>query len=330
MLSSFFGRCFGIDDGFYETLAPRSPFTDDANVQFICPSCLNKPKEGSLSPDIANDLCVIKDSLCSISENQLGFDKKLMEVNKDALLVNHKMNDLFILDKNTNEICRKYGEKLQGEHRKPLFSDIAKSNGSFSPPITRASKRTRTETGPELRSGNGNIANELTPARPKPKLGALDAVIGPAVPQIVLKSGNMVNRRFDRSLWASRFHPETTVEQVLEYLLEKTGCNAEQLNCRKLVKKDADLASMQFVSFKIDANEDLFVLMDNPQIWPKYIMVREFTDERMAVQMRTVRLPELAEKNEPIEIDLTVDKEVATQLSTDPEASTSHAETTKI
>lgn len=326
----YYGKCFGIEDCFYETLAPRSPFTDDANVQFICPSCLKKPKDGALVPlAIENDLSAIKTTLSTITDSQRDFNQKLAKFNKDAVYMSHKMNDLFTLDTSTNEVCHKIDVKLNMEHRKPLFSDVIKSNESFSPPIARAFKRTRTEIRSELLLGSDNVSNHSIHARPKPKSGALDAVIGPSVPQIAFKSTNMINRRFDRSLWASRFHPETTVNQVLEYLIDKTGCNGEQLNCRKLVKKDADLSSMQFVSFKIDANQDLFELIDDPQIWPKYIMVREFTVENKGVQTRTARLPEVAVGNGPMDIDLTLDNDNEPVIQQSNEDTTSRAESTQ-
>lgn len=301
----FYGKCFGIDKCFYEALAPSSPFTEDANIQFICPSCLRKPKEGTgVSTDLVSDLCKIRDSLNTIVESQLGVESKLVQINGDAENVNQKINDLVSLGTNTNELCQSIGNKLEGELRKPLFSSLIKTGGSFSPPVARAVKRTRTDTGTELLSSSEDVPM----ARSKPKLGALDAIIGPAVPQISTNGSNVVGAglRLGRSLWASRFHPETTVEQVLEYLMEKVGCNGDQLNCRKLVKKDADLTSMQFVSFKIDSNEDIFKVMENPQIWPKYIMIREFNAENKGANLRTARLSEVSEVNSRMEIDQTV------------------------
>lgn len=78
------------------------------------------------------------------------------------------------------------------------------------------------------------------------------------------------------------------------------GVDRQQFNCRQLVKKDADITTMQFVSFKIDVNEDLFELMSDPEIWPKYILVREFLSERKGMLMPQIRLPGENRFSEPM------------------------------
>lgn len=292
----FFGKCFGIDDGFYDVLAPRSPFTEDSSIQFICPHCLSKPKQKALAPaDPGSDFGDIKETLTSIVENQRVYDRKIA-------IFNQKMVDLIDLGKTTNNLCQNIDQKMNAEARKPLFSTMCKADNGKSLTTTPALKRFRSDLGPSTPVDRGSD-DAKTPARPRAVTGTLDVVIGPSLPQIGPRPNLGGRRSFDRSLWVSRFHPDTTVEQVRDYVVNATGNNdMEQFNCVKLVKKDADLSALQFVSFKIEVNDELFAALSDPGKWPKYVLLREFLSEGRNMRSRVARLPEPMETNDSIDI----------------------------
>lgn len=292
----FFGKCFGIDESFYDVLAPGSPFTEDSSIQFICPLCLSKPKQKELAPtDPGSDLGDIREKLNSIVLNQHVYDRKIK-------IFNQKIVDLVDLGKTTNNLCQNIDQKMNAEARKPLFSTICKTNNGKSLTTTPALKRFRSDLGPSTPVGRG-IDDAMTPARPRAVAGTLDVVIGPSLPQFGPRPNLIGRRSFDRSLWVSRFHPDTTVEQMRDYIVNATGNNdMEQFNCIKLVKRDADLSALHFVSFKIEMNEELFVAMSDPGKWPKYVLLREFLSDGRNMRSRVARLPEPMETNESIDI----------------------------
>lgn len=293
----FYGKCFGIEDCFYDVLAPRSPFTDDSIIQFICQHCLAKPKPQIHAPaDSGNGLGGIMETISAIAETQRVSDRKIT-------IFNQKICDLIELSTKTNDLCQNIDKKMISEIRKPLFSEIINSNNGRSPPITPAQKRFRSDSRPPISLGRAFAPDNQTPLRPRAIPGTLDVVIGPSVPQIGPQPNFGQKRRFDRSIWISRFHPDTTVEQIRDYVLNTTGCNdTEQFNCIKLVKRDADLTSLQFISFKIDVNEELFESLSSPAKWPKYVLVREFLFERRNFRPSVARLPERTESNDNTDI----------------------------
>lgn len=61
------------------------------------------------------------------------------------------------------------------------------------------------------------------------------------------------------------------------YVKESVGETAmNQYQIRKLLKKDRDLSSYSFVSFKITCPENEFVMLMDPKNWPSNSRIREF------------------------------------------------------
>lgn len=255
---NYFAKCFGIDDSVYDALAPRSIFAEDSNIQFVCPKCLKRPNHGvSVSKPIEQDVKAIKLKLDRVLEQHEKMDEKLASI---------------------NVACKNIDVGLKVRRSTPSFADVVrKSNSNISPPIlTQASKRPRVEP-----IAPANAANRPV-QRSTARTGASDAVIGPGIPEGV--QGVPSQRRFDKSVWVSRFHTDTTADQVLDFVCSITGCDDKsKFFCKKLVKRDADLSQLRFVSFKIDVDQKYFERVADPGIWPKYILVREFFNERRTV-----------------------------------------------
>lgn len=109
---------------------------------------------------------------------------------------------------------------------------------------------------------------------PTPIAGKSDTNIGqPPIIREKVKTANkpcgFVKPDFSKSVWVSRLNPAVTNEQMVDFIIAKTDNNDKnQLNCRKLVKKDADLSELTYVSFKIDINDEHVDEILDPEIWP--------------------------------------------------------------
>lgn len=84
--------------------------------------------------------------------------------------------------------------------------------------------------------------------------------------------------KFAKALVVSRLDPATTNEELADYIATNTPVTDKTMfNVHKMVKKDADLSALKFVSFKVELNGDEFELLENVELWPQGATVREFT-----------------------------------------------------
>lgn len=83
--------------------------------------------------------------------------------------------------------------------------------------------------------------------------------------------------KFEKAIWVSRLSPNTTEDEVIEFITSNTPVTDKtKISVHKLVKKDADISSLKFVSFKVELNGNDFDVLNDPEVWPENIMVREF------------------------------------------------------
>ena len=78
-------------------------------------------------------------------------------------------------------------------------------------------------------------------------------------------------------IYLSRIHPDVSVDNIEQMVKECIQC-AEPPEIVKLVKKDADLKSLRFVSFKVGFDPKLKATALSPSTWPTGILFREFED----------------------------------------------------
>nr|XP_019542423.2 uncharacterized protein LOC109413165 [Aedes albopictus] len=87
-------------------------------------------------------------------------------------------------------------------------------------------------------------------------------------------------------VYLSRFHP-TVKEDVVEELVRDGLQTSEPIKVISLVKKGADLSSMNFISFKVGVPVELKDAALDPGTWPEGIVSREFEGQ----SKNTVWLP---------------------------------------
>lgn len=78
-------------------------------------------------------------------------------------------------------------------------------------------------------------------------------------------------------VYLSRIHPSVTAEAISDLAKECLHCD-EAFKVIPLVKKDADLNAMNFISFKVGMDCKLRDSALNPDTWPHGILFREFED----------------------------------------------------
>lgn len=82
-----------------------------------------------------------------------------------------------------------------------------------------------------------------------------------------------------RQLFVSRLHPSTTVDDIINYLLEsKIIKEGNEVQCTKLVALNRNIEELVFVSFKLSVTDDLFTIVNDPKIWPQTVAIREFVN----------------------------------------------------
>lgn len=122
---------------------------------------------------------------------------------------------------------------------------------------------------------NATGATVKTAKFPTPKQGKKKVQIGRPVEQrqrVPRKENPM-----SKSIHVCKFSTDTTTDDIENYIVENTtATDKSKFKCTKLVKKDADITKMKFVSFKIDATPEVFDILIDEENWPEDKQVREF------------------------------------------------------
>lgn len=174
----------------------------------------------------------------------------------------------------TNEMMAKVAQGTSlgpstPRQKRPLFSTVVKaaSEASLAPV---SAKRNRNDVLVDVR------APPSAPI-PSPKQGVKNASIGPPIERRTARVNDATNKKLSKSLWISPLHPTVSAEDMKKYVTENTALkDVDKFFCKKLVKKDQDLSTLSYVSFKIDVTDEDFVLISDPSNWPRNISVREF------------------------------------------------------
>lgn len=139
--------------------------------------------------------------------------------------------------------------------------------------LSKAAGQTPTSA-PKRKRFNSPISGKME--LPAPKIGTKSSVSGLSVVPKLNRSKDD-KPKFDKALFVSRFHPETTCEQITEYITSNTTVtDGTKFNVHKMVRKDADISALKFVSFKVELNADELDILDDGNLWPENVIVREF------------------------------------------------------
>lgn len=275
-------------------------FSSTSNIQFHCNACLtmNTPSQSlndSVSMTPRTEKTTIKGIMQEVTKLQdqlANFLSNSMEMNDKLDSIDTKTNDI---DLKTNEIKSNTLVVLEKVVSKPA------NNGNtpfvFGTPSTRQFRpqlHRNTMSWAAIAAANGNGSNttpsrsakrprhdkqlqQLKPNVPAPKIGTnanvgrLVAVEKPAPRKIAEKP------KYEKAVWISRLPPTTSEDDVREYIGQLSSVSSN-LIVHKLVKKDRDCSELNFVSFKIAVNNIDFAILNDPSVWPKGVLVREFME----------------------------------------------------
>lgn len=119
---------------------------------------------------------------------------------------------------------------------------------------SRANKSNKTKAPAVFGTSSNVIGKPLSPNQPRPK-----------------------KKMTEKAVWISRLHRDTSEEDVLSYIRHDLGITAfDQLEIRKLVKKDRDISEYSFVSFRIVCPANVFDTLLDASSWPSNCRMREF------------------------------------------------------
>lgn len=211
----------------------------------------------SLSNDneqlLVNELTHIKQMLTSI---QNATDENTAEI-----------AEIKMLSTKTEENVKKATEmnqlKTPQNGAAMSYVDAYKRNATAAAMETPSSKRKRTDTlKSERRQAN------RPPAKVGTKVGAIGLTVVPPQP---------AKPKFEKALFVSGLAPSTTNDELADFIAGNTPVvDREKFTVHKLLKKGDDGADLKYVSFKVCVSVDDLVILDNAELWPAGIRVREF------------------------------------------------------
>lgn len=270
-------------------------------IEWICQPCRPPSNESSTANSTkptANDastataLNVLKDW---IAEKHKEIVSRLDEIGplvEENLFVT-KGVDRKLDNNNQNEAgtmnARKLAKELFGKSntdvqqtiqnrtpKRPLYSTVLQHTTPVTPNPTASNGSIKRKRNTEIIMVDNTSAEMVKKAKiPTPKQGTKDIQIGKPIEtrSIELKAPNPLSK----SVWVSGFHPETTQEELEDYIVNNTPLNEKtKFKCFRLTRKDQDITKMSFISFKIDVAQADYDNMISPDMWPQRIKVREF------------------------------------------------------
>lgn len=176
--------------------------------------------------------------------------------------------------------------------KKPSFTNVVKYGNS-----TR--KSSVNETPKSSKSSHQSGMNKVA----KPSItGSSSNTIGKPISPFHLKPKRAPEIP-EKAIWISRLHRDTTEDEIMSYIKDKLGIiMVEKFQVRKLVKKDRDISTYSFVSFKISCAADLYDTLINSNNWPSTCLIREFELEQKPVQV--VKIGEKRSSNQESKNDM--------------------------
>lgn len=103
----------------------------------------------------------------------------------------------------------------------------------------------------------------------------------------------------EKAVWVSGIHRDTTEAEMISYITDNLGIvSTDKFDVRKLVKKDKELSTYSFISFKVSCSVDIFNVLIDPTKWPRNTRIREFDLERKSssgIKLTQQRSPDTEE-----------------------------------
>jgi hypothetical protein len=104
----------------------------------------------------------------------------------------------------------------------------------------------------------------------------------PLIPENNTEQNEAFIRGVESTKWVyvTKLHPNTSEDDVVNYVTSKLVISKDKIKCSKLVTADSDLSKMDFVSFKILVQSPKYVELLHNKFWPKNVTSREFQNRQ--------------------------------------------------
>lgn len=138
---------------------------------------------------------------------------------------------------------------------------------------TAATSSSSTET-PNAKRKRDEAIFRSKPKFPEPKVGTKSTANGLTIVPKVIREEKPV---FAKALYVSGFAPDTSNEQIAQFIVTETSVkDTNKFKVHKMLKKDADISTLKFVSFKVEMDVDELEILEKVELWPRGVRVREF------------------------------------------------------
>lgn len=280
--------CIGIDHKVNEVLFHR-------NIRVFCNDCSALLSVGSNNAAVAKS--IVKPSmvfgttdsgassakideiaaiLLEVRDTTRDINKKITsdgDSSHSYAAVVKKMDELKeIAAKTQAKVDEKCFEKsvvpLQANHNPFSFPPLGTPSSKrkcTSPPPSLSLPPPRKFLGCKLTSGTATVRNHGLGSR------------------VELNSGNMMQSprdRLNKAIYVSRMQNDVTKEKIVCYLKSQMAeLNESDISLRLLVKKDVDVRTRRFISYRLACTEALYEEFIKPSFWPDHIEIGEFFED---------------------------------------------------
>lgn len=248
------GRC--------DSVLLTDPINDmEKNLNFnsnMAPEAMQTDQNNALSFNIYDDITVIRESIEVMKNNM---EKSTLNLTNAILSVSNRCASIENLN-HSNISCSSSG--------KPSFVDVVKAQQ-----IQQHQRiGTKRRLDQMLSHSDQSNQSEVQMGKVGKRTDGGLAVV-PAKPKQINK--------FDRSLYVSRLANSVTPEKMIDYIIQNTGMKSDEFKCSLLVKRDIDVNSLAYVSYKIDVNDANFDSLSNEELWPEGAFIRPFVPKKRSL-----------------------------------------------
>lgn len=243
--------------------------TLDSNMSLITPPVNDSPSQKTVSkPSNQNLFESIQQELKNNTSTLTALKASVEAMHGTVIQQKQTVDQSIVMNKDNIELIKmslNENHSLMESIKKQSYSNVVK--GSLN-------KQKRSDETP--RSSRASKAREPNERTAPANSGTSSNVIGKPLSPIQSRPKTQ-RKKPEKAVWLSRLHRDTNVEEIESYMKNKLGVTAiDQLEVRKLVKKDRDISTYSFVSFKIGCPVNLFDTLSKPSNWPSYCQIREF------------------------------------------------------
>lgn len=330
----YFG-CFGvsINQVAFNQHGKQTEFTPTSNIQFVCDDCLSPGNASSQAPsnglnDSMNTPRAEKITIKGIMTEVAKLQQQFETLQSSSNAMNNKLDSIEVKTNDIKSVTETVLSKTNvlttnaNEQTPMIFGSSSQDTRPFRPKLFGKTVRTyasvAAENGTALHSSTPSSSKrrrfeKSTPAKqmkkpevPTPQMGTNTNATGlVVVDKPVPKKMHEKKQTFATALWVSRFGTNVSEEDIRQHIETNTSASSN-FTVRKLVKKDQDLSTLNFVSFKIDLNKPDFDILHAKSVWPVNVRFREFRESKPATlgEFLPANLNDQTARKSPTTVDM--------------------------